>query len=161
MNETIKNQGIQFLVTFVTLLIGLPLIGTEHWGLFAFLVALCDIVPVIGASAFMLIWDFCVLNNTQDMTRGYWLILLYIIVMIEQQILLPFFPRHPDLGVSPFEMVLATTVGYLVTALQPVGILIGPAVYLLGKKIVFTFMIPRNTKNAPHGYFNRGFSFHH
>ncbi len=144
-------------VTLVALMIGLPLIGIRHWFWIALGIAAASLIPTLGTSICMIIWGFCVLTVNQNIRQGLWLMLLYAIIMILEQILMPFFPRGNLFGATPFEMLLSCAIGYLVTAMQPVGMLIGPIVYLLGKKTVLTFFEPRNTRVKLTGYFNQGF----
>lgn len=152
-----KYNFIYSAVTFVTLLIGLPLIGVRHWFWIALGIAVAAILPTVGTSACMIIWGFCVLNVTQNIRQGLWILLLYSIIMILEQILTPFFPRKNLFGAAPCEMLLSCVLGYLITAMQPVGLLIGPVVYLLGKKVIFTFFEPTNAKLKQDGFFNQGF----
>ena len=69
----------------------------------------------------------------------------------------PFLKRPNLFGATPFEMLLSCAVGYLITGFQPFGILVGPLVYLFGKKLILTFFEPRKGKSHLQGYFNRGF----
>lgn len=152
-----KNNFIYAAVTLITLMIGLPLIGIRHWFWIALGIAAASLIPTLGTSICMIIWGFCVLNVNQNLREGMWLMLLYSILMILEQILTPFFPRKDFFGASPFEMLLSCVLGYLITAMHPVGMLVGPIVYLLGKKVIFTFFEPRNTRIKLNGYFNQGF----
>lgn len=156
--DTIRNHFVMAAIQFIVLLIGLPLIGVHHWLWIALGIGVTALIPTLGVSASMIIWIFCVMNVTQNLRQSYWLMLLYIILMILEQLLIPVFPRKWDtFGAEPVEMVLAATAGYLITVMHPVGILIGPIVYLLGKKLLFTFFEPRSSHFKKGGYFNTGF----
>lgn len=157
MSRDIRYNFIYSALTLITLMIGLPLIGIRHWFWIALGIAAASFIPTLGTSACMIIWGFCILNINQNIRQGMWIMILYSILMILEQSLTPFFPRGNFFGATPCEMLLSCAIGYLVTALQPIGILIGPIVYLLGKKIIFTFFEPRNTRLKLEGYFNQGF----
>ena len=145
------------LVNLIVLLIGLPLIGVRHWVWIALGIAIAEFVPTIGTTLCMTIWAFCALTVTQNTREALWLMGLYSIIMILHQIMSPFLKRPNLFGATPFEMLLSCAVGYLITGFQPFGILVGPLVYLFGKKLILTFFEPRKGKSHLQGYFNRGF----
>ena len=151
------TQGLYSVVTFAALMVGLPVIGLRNWIFVALGFTVLDLIPVLGFSAGMLGLAVYELAGAQNRRVGLNLLLLYVIVMILQQILDGVLSWSNAFGVTPCEIVVASLVAYGATGLQPYWLLTGPLVWLFGKKILYTFFEPRNGRRKK-GYFNRGFS---
>lgn len=54
----LRSYAFIMLITFTELLIGLLLIGTENAAVYALLIALFDVLPVVGTGAIMIPWAF-------------------------------------------------------------------------------------------------------
>ncbi len=75
-------------MTFIELSIGLTIIGVNHAILIAALIAIFDILPVLGTGGIMIPWAIIALLRG-DISRGLALLLLYVIITIIRNIVEP------------------------------------------------------------------------
>lgn len=75
-------------ITFMEVFVGLALIGYENAAVIAMMVALFDILPVLGSSMIMLPWSIITLLQG-SIRRGIGLFILYLVVVIVRQIIEP------------------------------------------------------------------------
>ena len=157
LKDWVKSQIILTTITLVGLLIGLNLIGIEHWILASVAITIVDLVPVLGLSITMIPWAVYELAFAHDSKTGLWIFLLFVIIMVVKQVLEPFV-RGASLGISPWEEVVSAVAGFVLTGMNGIGLLLGPVVYIVGKKVYRTY-VPQTEvsgrKNS--GYFNKGF----
>ena len=75
-------------ITFVELSLGFAIIGIPHPILFGFLIAIIDILPIIGTGAILLPWTIIsfILSNTRV---GIGILILYIVITVVRQTLEP------------------------------------------------------------------------
>ena len=157
LKDWIKSQIILTAITLTALLIGLYNIGIEHWILASIAITFIDLLPVLGLSVTMIPWAFYELVFAKDTHTGIWIFLLFLIIMFLKQILDPFV-RGWSLGISPWEEIVASLAGFVLTGMNGIGLILGPVVYIVGKKIYRT----RNPQTEVYGrenpgYFDRGF----
>lgn len=158
LKDWLKSQAILSTITFVALMIGLYLLKVEHWILISVCFTIVDLLPVLGLGICMIPWaayEIFIQDNTK---LGLWIFLLFVIIMVIRQILEPFV-RGKSLGISPLEEVAAAVIGYLVFGMNGLGLVLGPVIYIVGKKAYRTF-VPSSTIEGGGStpYFNRGFT---
>jgi len=117
----IKTQLILSAITFVMLCIGFLLLDIPLWGLIAFLIALVDMIPVIGSGMVMIPWATIVLI-TGNRQFALHLLILYAVIFIARQILDPVI-NGKSIGVKPVYTLLSTVIVTLI--LGPWGLLLG------------------------------------
>lgn len=149
------SQSILTLITFGGLMLGLNLIGIQHWILASVVITLVDLLPVVGLSATMIPWAVYELAIAKDTRTGLWIFLLFLIIMVVKQILEPFI-RGKSLGISPWEEVVSSIAGFALTGGNAVGLILGPCVYIVGKKVYRSFH-PQLESTGSTAYFNSGF----
>lgn len=155
LKDWLKSQAILTSITLVGLLVGLKLIGISHWILAAIAITLVDLLPVLGLSITMIPWAVYELAIQKDTYTGLWIFLLFVILMVVKQVLEPFV-RGASLGISPWEEVLSSVAGFVLLGGNGIGLLLGPVVYIVGKKIYRTNH-PEVAGRQSTGYFDRGF----
>lgn len=147
----LKSQAILSLITLAALLAGLYFIGVPHWILIAIGITLVDAVPFLGLGITMLPWSFYELVIAKDRETGLWLFGLFVLVMVVRQILEPFV-RGKSLGISPLEEVAASVGGFVLTGFNGIGLIAGPIVYIIGKKIwQAKHAVPEPPEDQPDG----------
>ena len=157
MKDWIKSQIILTTITLVGLLVGLNLIGIEHWILASVAITFIDLLPVLGLSVTMIPWAFYKMVFADDTRTGLWIFFLFLIIMALKQILDPFV-RAFSLGISPWEEIIASLAGFVLLGMNGIGLILGPVVYIVGKKVYRT-MNPLSEVGDKQstGYFDRGF----
>ena len=155
LKDWLKSQLILTAITLASLLLGLNLIGIEHWILASIAITIVDLLPVLGLSVTMIPWAVYELAIAKDTKTGLWIFLLFVIIMTLKQILEPFI-RGASLGISPWEEILSSVAGFVLTGGNGIGLLLGPVVYIVGKKVYRTTH-PEVTGRENRGYFDRGF----
>src|SRR5512133_148394 len=119
--SVIKTQLILAVITFVALCIGFVLLDIPWWGLIAFLVALVDMIPLVGSGMVMIPWAAVILV-TGDRYQALYLLILYAVIFVARQILDPLI-NGKSIGVKPVYTLLSTIV--LTVLLGPWGLLLG------------------------------------
>lgn len=120
----LKAQLILMFITFLILAIGLDIIDVSYSILIAILIAIVDILPVLGSGIIMIPWsliNFILGNNS----LGKDIAILYIILTISRQFIEPKIVGK-EIGVRPLYTFLSTIIGSIV--LGPIGIIIGPLI---------------------------------
>lgn len=157
LKDWVKSQIILTTITLVCLLVGLNLIGIEHWILASVAITVVDLLPVLGLSITMIPWAFYELVFAKDTRTGLWIFLLFVIIMVLKQVLEPFV-RSASLGISPWEEVVSALAGFILTGMNGIGLILGPVVYIVGKKVYRTMNpLSEVSGRASTGYFDRGF----
>lgn len=159
--DWLKSQlilsGSTFLLTFIGLLIvdqKFANIGNVVGLIFICLgLAIVDFIPVIGISAVMLPWAVLA-ALTKNTKLGICIFVVFVVVMIIKQILEPFI-RGKSLGISPIEEVIASVLGYLICGTNAIGFILGPIVYIVGKKTYVKFTGKQIGGGKGNGYFNK------
>jgi len=119
-----------FLLTFLEILIGMLLLRQKYALLIAFLIALVDILPVLGAGTVLIPWAI-VLLLLKQYSVGFGLLILYGIVTVVRQIVEPH-AVGGHLGLHPLLSLLAMFTGFQLFGIP--GMLLGPAVAMLLKE---------------------------
>ena len=84
----IRSYALIMTITFLELSVGLRLIGLEHPIVIAFLIAIFDILPILGTGGIMLPW--VVLSVIQgNPSRAVGLLILYLVITVIRNILEP------------------------------------------------------------------------
>ncbi|MEG1501254.1 MAG: AI-2E family transporter, partial [Clostridiales bacterium] len=101
----LKAQLIMSGLTCLILAIGFYLLDVSLWFLWAFLLAIADIIPIVGTGIFIIPWSIiCFLKD--DPQLGGYLLLVYGILVIIRQIVEPFVVGK-GIGLSPLWTFLA------------------------------------------------------
>lgn len=120
----LRAQVAVLLQTFVLALLGLKLLGVDFVLLFGVLVALLDILPMIGPGALLLPWaGLAFLHGDGGLALG--LAALLLVIIIGRQLLEPRIVGA-GLGLHPLAALLAGFVG--LSVLGAAGLLLGPVV---------------------------------
>ncbi len=120
--EYIKAQLILITLTFAILAVGFYLLDISFWLLWAVLLALADLLPVVGTGLFMLPWSLICFWQGNAALGGR-LLLLYGILVIVRQIAEPIIVGK-RIGLNPILTFIAMVAGGLIFG--PVGFICGP-----------------------------------
>lgn len=121
-----------FLMTFVELLIGFTVLRFPYTFLPAMLIALVDILPVLGVGTVLVPWG-CIELLRGHIASGTGLLILCGIMMLLRQIIEPHIIGD-SLGLHPLATLFAAYVGFALFGLF--GMLLGPAVALIVKGLL-------------------------
>ena len=139
LKDYVVSQVILSSVTLVLLLLGCHFfLNINHWILVPVCITIVDVLPFIGCSIAMLPWAAFEIFFKDQTELGLHIFLLYVGVMVVRQILEPFV-RGKSLGLSPWEEVVSSVLGYVVFGMNGLGLIIGPVVYIAGKRVYKTF----------------------
>ncbi len=111
-----------FLLTFAELFLGFVLLRTEYAFLLALLVALLDILPVLGVGTFLIPFSL-IAFITGNPFRGIGLLVLYVIITVVRQIVEPHLVGK-CLGLHPILMLVAFYAGVKLFGFP--GLFVGP-----------------------------------
>ncbi len=129
----IKAYVILFLITFVALMIGFVIIGEKYATLLAAVVALLDVLPVIGVGTVLIPWVI-VLFALGQVKKAVILLVVCVIVMIGRQIIEPHIVGS-QLGVHPLLTLVSVFAGYKLFGLF--GFIVGPIALVIIKNLYF------------------------
>lgn len=128
----LRAYFILFLLTFIQLIIGFSLLRLPYVFLPALVIALVDILPVLGVGSVLVPWGIIELLRGQ--TRlGFGLLILFGVMILLRQMMEPRIVGH-SLGLHPLLTLFAFYVGLKLFGIP--GMLLSPAVALLIKSIV-------------------------
>lgn len=105
----IRSYGLIMLITFIELSIGLSIIGIPNAIFIAFLIAIFDILPVLGTGGIMIPWTLMTFIQ-RDFKTGLGLLLIYIFVTVMRNILEPKIVGG-QLGLHPVITLMSMFVG--------------------------------------------------
>jgi predicted PurR-regulated permease PerM len=135
----LKSRVIIMAIVFLILSIGLVTIESPMPYLFAFIIALIDIVPLLGAGIIMIPWGIIsYFGGNIELGKG--ILILYVILTILKQVIEPKV-LGKQIGLSPIYTFIVTIIGSVVFG--PIGLIIGPIIAITIKSIVKN----RNTMN--------------
>lgn len=119
------------LLGFVILSVGLWSFHVNGWFIIAFLIAVIDIIPVVGSGIVMIPWALIqlLLGNT---TLAWQLGILYIILVVVRQIGEPILTGKA-IGINPLYTFLASVVCIIIFG--PIGAVLGAIVAIVLKSI--------------------------
>ena len=81
LKKYVKAYGFLLLLTFVLLLVGFWVLGVEYAFLLAFLIALADLLPVIGVGTVLIPWGIVMLLQKRFYI-GFGLLILYLVISL-------------------------------------------------------------------------------
>ncbi len=115
------------LLTFFELTVGLHILGIENALVIAFLIAIFDVLPVLGTGGIMLPWILISFLNNQVKT-GVGLLILYLVITVIRNIIEPKIVGK-QIGLHPLLMLMcmylgARLFGFLGIFILPILILI-------------------------------------
>lgn len=119
------------IISFLIFSIGLVLIDAPHPLLMAFIIALVDILPVVGSGIIMIPWaliSFLLANTDFAISLG----LVYLLATIIRQLIEPKITGD-KIGLRPLYTFIATIVGSFIFG--PIGVILGPIMAIIIKSI--------------------------
>lgn len=132
--KLIRAYAIIMTITFTELLIGFTFMQVKYALLIAAIIAVVDILPVLGTGGVLIPWATYSLI-TGDVKLGLSLFILYIIVLIVRQIMEPKI-IGTQIGVHPLLTLAAMYIG--LKLLGAAGLILGPITFLIVKSIFNT-----------------------
>ena len=132
LQKYLKAYGILLLLTFSLLLVGFWILGVESAFLLAFLIALTDLLPVIGVGTILVPWGIVMLLQ-KHFYIGFGLLVLYLVISLVRQVAEPRV-LGKSLGIHPLLALLATYVGFALFGL--LGMILAPVVALVIKRLI-------------------------
>ena len=128
----IKAYGILLALTFALLLVGFWILRIEYAFLLAFLIALADLLPVIGVGTILIPWGIVMLLQ-KNFYVGFGLLILYLVISLVRQVAEPKV-LGKSLGLHPLLTLFATYVGFSLFGI--IGMILAPIVALLAKRLL-------------------------
>lgn len=126
-----KAQLIMMLMTFIIFSIGLVLIDAPFPLLFGFIIAVVDVLPVLGSGIIMIPWTIIsFIKGSSDFAIA--LAIVYLVATLVRQILEPKIIGD-KIGIRPLYTFIATIAGSLIFG--PIGIILGPIISVIIKSI--------------------------
>ena len=132
LREYIKAYGLLLALTFAMLLIGFWTLRVESAVLLAFLIALADLLPVIGVGTILIPWSIVMLLQRQ-FYLGFGLLILFFAISLVRQVAEPKV-LGKSLGLHPLLTLFATYVGFVLFGI--VGMILAPVVALFAKRLL-------------------------
>lgn len=125
---------IMMTITFTEVFIGLSIIRIEYALLLAFLIALIDALPVLGAGGILIPWSLYSFV-TGDIRMGISILVLYLVVLVIRQMVEPKVVGQ-QIGVYPLLTLMAMYTGLRLIGFA--GLILGPITFLLIRNILIT-----------------------
>lgn len=116
-----------FILSFFIFSIGLYLIDAPYYILIGLIIAIVDVLPVVGSGIILIPWSIYSFIS-KNSSFGYKLILLYIIAMVIRQILEPRI-LGKNIGLRPLYTFVSTFIGSLIFG--PIGVFVGPIIAII------------------------------
>lgn len=132
LKKYVKAYGVLLLLTFALLLVGFWILQVEYAFLLAFLIALADLLPVIGVGTILIPWGIVMLLQKQ-FYLGFGLLILYLVISLVRQVAEPKV-LGKSLGLHPLLTLFATYVGFTLFGL--LGMILAPVAALLAKRLL-------------------------
>ncbi len=107
----LRAYVIILVITFIELSIGLSILGTENAIGLAAIIAVADILPVLGTGGVLIPWAIISLIN-QNYFYGIGLIIIYVVVLVVRNFTEPKIVGD-QLGLNPLVTLISIYVGYL------------------------------------------------
>ena len=122
----LRAYGLLFLLTFTELVIGFSILRIDYALVFAFVTAVIDILPVLGAGSVLLPFALLLFLRGETGT-GIGMVILYIIITVIRQYAEPRIVGK-SVGVPPILMLMAMYLGYHLLGVK--GLLLAPVAAL-------------------------------
>ncbi|NTW71070.1 MAG: sporulation integral membrane protein YtvI [Eubacteriaceae bacterium] len=129
--QLIRAYMIIMSITFTEIFIGLTIIGVQYAFFIAVIIAVFDIMPVLGTGGIVIPW-IVYSFVTDNSELGFSLLILYGIVVLVRQLLEPKIVGH-QIGVHPLITLAAIYVG--LKTIGAAGIILGPITFLVLRSI--------------------------
>lgn len=127
----LKAQIILMIMTFIIFSIGLVIVDAPFPLLMGTIIALVDILPVLGSGIILIPWTvISLLSGNSDLALG--LAMVYIIGSLIRQLLEPKITGD-KMGIKPIYTFLASLLGTII--LGPIGVILGPIFAVIIKSI--------------------------
>ena len=120
-------------LTLGELFVGFSILGVSYPLLIAFLVAIVDILPVLGVGTVLIPWALIELIFSKDLYMGIGLIIIYVIVTVIRQITEPKVVAG-SLGLHPLATIISMYVGFKIIGIF--GMIAGPMVALAARSVL-------------------------
>lgn len=129
-----KARVIIMLIVFGILSLGFLIIGTPVPYLLAFIIALLDIIPLLGAGIVMVPWGVIsyIWGNKEI---GVGVLVLYVVLTISKQFIEPKVLGN-QIGIRPIYTFIATIAGSLIFG--PLGLVLGPILAVIVNSVLKT-----------------------
>ncbi|WP_163538131.1 sporulation integral membrane protein YtvI [Gracilibacillus sp. YIM 98692] len=127
--QYIKAQLLLVTIAFITIFIGLMLIGIKHAFTIAVIIAMIDLLPILGTAVVFFPW-ILYLFVIGDISSGISISLLYTVVVATRQILEPKLVSNA-IGIHPILTILSIYLSFQIFGVK--GIWLGPALLLIFK----------------------------
>lgn len=128
----LRAYGLIFCMTLTELVIGLHIVGVRYAFLIAVLVALVDLLPVLGSGAVLLPWSV-VAFLSRDLRTGIGLLVLYGVVTLVRQVAEPKIVGN-SLGLHPLATLAAMYVAFRLFG--AIGLILGPCAAIVIKVLI-------------------------
>ncbi len=148
LGEYIKAEIILSLITFITVLIALNIfyilkMKIEYPILTALFIGFIDLLPIFGAGFILIPWSFS-LFISKEITYGFWILALYLIVTIIKQLLEPKLISN-GIGIHPIFTLISMYTGFKFLGLT--GLIIGPIILII-LKTIFSDVLDKGVLNS-------------
>lgn len=123
----LTSMVIMLLIVFCILLLGFWLLDFQYFLLIAFVVAIIDMLPILGVGTILVPWGvyyFFVGNYS----RGFWLIFMYVSILFIRQIIEPKLIGN-KVGISPFVTLVLVYIGF--RAFGIAGVIFAPFIAMI------------------------------
>lgn len=141
----IRAYSLVIALTFVELFVGLSIIGTKYTFLISFIIAVIDVLPIVGAGTFLIPWG--IINiSLGNLRTGICLLVLYFIISVTRQMAEPKIIGN-FLGLHPLCTLLAMYVGARLCGIW--GIFLFPVTFIVIRNVYRRLRSPKqnNEKN--------------
>lgn len=127
-----KSRLIIMAFTFLILIIGFDIIEAPLPVLMAILIAIVDILPLIGAGIIMIPWAI-ISYFVIDKDLGIGLAVVYVVLTVIKQIMEPKI-LGDQIGLRPIYTFLATVLGSIIFG--PLGLILGPIIAVIINSVI-------------------------
>ncbi|MGE5613601.1 MAG: sporulation integral membrane protein YtvI [Bacillota bacterium] len=129
-----KAALIMMCVTFSVVFLGLSIIGVRYALLLAFIIAIIDVLPILGTGTVLIPWSLYLLV-TGKYGFGIYILVLYLIVLVIRHTIEPKVVGQ-QIGLHPLATLMAMYVGLRFVGFA--GLILGPIIFLLIRNIMVT-----------------------
>ncbi len=135
----LKAQLIILTITFIESLIGLKIIGIKYAFTISIIVAIVDILPVLGTGTIYIPWGIISIL-TGDIRLGLSLLVLYTIIIVVRYLVEPRIVGY-QLGIHPLVALMSMFVGIKIFGVG--GVILGPAIVVVIKASQKAGILPK------------------
>ncbi|MBQ8311384.1 MAG: sporulation integral membrane protein YtvI [Clostridia bacterium] len=140
----VKAYLLLLALTFLLLFVGFLILGIDYAFLLALLIAVADLLPVIGVGTVMVPWSVILLLQRQ-FYLGFGLLILYLAIELVRQIAEPRLVGK-SLGIHPLLTLFASYVGFYLFGI--LGMLLAPIVAMIGKVLLGRIIFEKDIDKA-------------